>query len=129
MNRNLTITIVGVVIASIGLVFTLTSSQVTSMPQKSEYELLNEAHRVGCEQSNWQDRYETIEQCIGDSWAMNDIRIDKNQSAGCNQRIADHLEYFINECADNFKELGFESAERCYEVRVALFDPVPCPLN
>ncbi|MCE2507165.1 MAG: hypothetical protein J4F36_12020 [Nitrosopumilaceae archaeon] len=44
----------------------------------------------------------------------------------CVTEIRDHLEYYSNECPDNFKELGFESAERCYEVRVALYDPKPC---
>jgi len=46
--------------------------------------------------------------------------------AECSQQIRDHIEKYTNECPDNFKEFGYDSADRCYEQEIALFDPAPC---
>lgn len=84
MNRNLTITLVGIVIASIGLVFALTSP-----PE-------------------------------------NDEGFDQNCMTS--QEVNDHVNFYRNECPDNFEELGYESSKECHKLEVALFDPRVCRL-
>ena len=81
MDKNLIITIVGVAVASIGLVFVFTPLQGT---------------------------------------------VDENPNCMTAQEARDDVRYYTEHCSTDFEELGFETAESCYERLVALFDPRMC---
>lgn len=41
----------------------------------------------------------------------------------CRAAVHEHLRYYTEHCPTDYIELGYETAERCYEVNVALYDP------
>jgi len=38
----------------------------------------------------------------------------------CGMKIKEHRTYFLEHCPTDFEELGFETTERCYEVKIAI---------
>ena len=67
MSKNLTITIVGVAIASIGLIFVLTSPQGTTLPSELENKVYEEWEVIltnGCIDSFPNHSYESEQDCL-----------------------------------------------------------------
>jgi len=55
---------------------------------------------------------------------VNEGTTERNCMTGLEYR--EYMDYYRNECPDNFKELGFESSRECHDQRIALFDPNMC---